>query len=69
MFRFLVGYENLKVVEVALAVEAPWPLELLVEIGIPLAFLRHLCGRGSGGGRGRVECANKAGVEIRTWRR
>lgn len=50
MLRFLVGYEDLQVVEVALAVEAPWPLELLVEIGISLAFLRHPCFREIGEG-------------------
>lgn len=41
MLRLLVGYENLKVVEVALAVEAPWSLELLVEVWIPLPLFRH----------------------------
>jgi hypothetical protein len=44
MFGFLVGDENLEVVEVALAVVTPWALELLVEIRVSLALLRHLCG-------------------------
>jgi hypothetical protein len=70
MLCFLVGYENLEVVKVALAVEAPWSFKFLVQIRISLAFLRHLCGRGSGE-EGGVLCrrANKAGVEIRPRRR
>lgn len=46
MLCFLMRYQNFQVVEIALAVIAPWSLELLVEIWIPLALLRHL-----GGGR------------------
>lgn len=49
MFGFLVGDENLEVVKVALAVVTPWSLELLVEIWVSLALLRHLCGRGGEG--------------------
>jgi hypothetical protein len=62
MFGLLVRDENLKIVEVALAVVTPWSLErsvwipctsclrmsyleLLVQIWIPLALLRHLRGR------------------------
>lgn len=45
MFSFLMGNENLEVVEVALAVVAPWSLEFLVEIWVPLALLRHCGGR------------------------
>jgi hypothetical protein len=45
MFCLLVGDENLKVVEVALAVITPWSLELLVQVWVSLALLRHLCGR------------------------
>jgi hypothetical protein len=45
MFRFLVRDENLQVVKVALAVVAPWPVELLVEVRVSLAFLRHRRGR------------------------
>lgn len=41
VFGFLVRYQDLEVVEVALAVETPWPLKLLVEVWVPLAFLRH----------------------------
>ena len=45
MFGFLVGNQDLEVVKVALAIVAPWPLELLVQIGISLALLRHVGGR------------------------
>jgi len=41
VLSLLVGNENLKIIEVALAVEAPRPLELLVEIGVPLPLLCH----------------------------
>jgi hypothetical protein len=37
----LVGDEDLEVVKVALAVKAPRPLELLVEVGVSLPLLRH----------------------------
>jgi hypothetical protein len=37
----LVGDEDLEVVKVALAVEAPGPLELLVEVWVSLPLLRH----------------------------
>ena len=46
VLRFLVGYEDLEVVEVALAVVAPWSLELLVEVWVSLPLFRH-CGRGA----------------------
>ena len=49
VFRLLVGYEDLEVVEVALAVEAPWALELLVEVRIPLPLFGHDGGRGTWG--------------------
>lgn len=55
MFGFLVRDEDLKVVEVALAIIAPGPFELLVEIGVSLALFRHLCGR-------------NIRVRLRTWR-
>jgi hypothetical protein len=45
VLRLLVRDENLEVVEVALAVIAPWSLELLVEVWIPLPLLCH-CGYG-----------------------
>lgn len=45
MFGFLVGNKDLEVVKVALAVVTPWPLELLVQIRISLALLRHVGGR------------------------
>jgi hypothetical protein len=54
VFRFLVRDENLQVVKVALAVVAPWSLELLIQVWVSLAFLRHLCGR-EGCGRELVE--------------
>jgi hypothetical protein len=38
----LVRDEDFEVVEVTLAVEAPRALELLLEIGVPLALLGHL---------------------------
>jgi hypothetical protein len=41
MFRFLVRDENLQVVKVALAIVTPWPVELLVEVRVSLALLRH----------------------------
>jgi hypothetical protein len=41
VLRLLVGYEDLEVVEVALAVETPWPLQLLVQVRIPLPLFRH----------------------------
>jgi len=41
MFGFLVRDENLQVVKVALAVVAPWSLELLVQVWVSLALLRH----------------------------
>jgi hypothetical protein len=44
MFGLLVGDENLQVVKVALAVVTPWALELLVEVWVSLALLRHGCG-------------------------
>lgn len=61
MFGLLVRNENLEVVEVALAVVAPWPLELLVEVGVPLALLRHR--GGCVGGEGR--CV-ETGAEVHT---
>lgn len=48
MFGFLVRDENLEVVKVALAVVAPWSLELLVEVWVSLALFRHICGRERG---------------------
>lgn len=41
VLRLLVRDEDLEVVEVALAVETPWSLELLVQIRVPLPFFRH----------------------------
>jgi hypothetical protein len=43
MFGLLMGDENLQVVKVALAVVTPWALELLVEVWVSLALLRHGC--------------------------
>ena len=45
MFGFLVRVQDLDIVEVTLAVVAPRALELLIEVWVSLAFLRHLCGR------------------------
>lgn len=45
MFSLLMGNKNLEIVEVAFAVVAPWSLEFLVEIWVPLALFRH---RGGG---------------------
>lgn len=44
----LVGYENLKVVEVALTVEAPWPVEFLLQIRPLLLAFRHGASRTRG---------------------
>lgn len=41
MLRLLVRDQDLKIVEVAFAIIAPRPLELLVEVWPLLAFLRH----------------------------
>jgi len=62
MFGFLVGDEDLEVVEVAFAVVTPWSLQLLVQIWVSLALLRHDCGRClSSGGWGRTEAVAIAG--------
>jgi hypothetical protein len=51
VFGFLVRDKDLEVVEVALAVVTPWPLDcilsarILLAIRVSLALLRHLCGR------------------------
>lgn len=45
MFGLLVRDEDLQVVKVALAVVAPWPLELLGQVWVSLALLRHRGGR------------------------
>jgi hypothetical protein len=41
MLGLLVGDQDLEVVEVALAVVAPRPLELVVEIGVVALLLDH----------------------------
>lgn len=33
--------QNLEIIKVTLAVVAPWSLELLVEVRVPLPLLRH----------------------------
>ena len=63
MFRFLMGNENLQVVEVALAVIAPWSLELLLEVWIPLAFFGHCEGGRLSGSKGiKLQAMNQCHV-------
>jgi hypothetical protein len=45
MFRFLMGYENLQIIKVTLAVVAPWPGEDFFDIGILPLALTHVADR------------------------